>query len=180
MSSFRLIKQVDMSGANIVDVNNIFSDDFDIYRVVVSDWNTDGTGGTTYYMRLLNSAGTMQINAQYEYAHRRTNSANTTISDAGQFDQTSWENPFLSAYPVPDTSSGIVDFFYPFDNDKDTIILYDTCSTNNSTVFSRTGGGRYTAPSYNSFTGFRLFPHSTSQNNTITSGQISVYGYRNA
>ena len=182
MSSLRFIKQVDMNlSAHFIDVNNVFSADFDFYRVIVSNFSVDGTGATGFYWRLLNSAGTMQVNDQYEYAHRSLSGESTTVTDTGQTSQTSWENIIAPTDQVPDTAGGFFDFLYPFDNNKDTIIFYGTASSQQAGILrNRTGGGRYYAPSYNSFTGFRIFPHSTTNNNNIVSGQILVFGYRNA
>ena len=81
MSNLRLINETTVtSGVTTVNVTDVFSADFDIYKVVLENFNVQ-TANDYFYMKLLNSAGSVVTTSTYDSA-ALTMYANTTFAEA--------------------------------------------------------------------------------------------------
>ena len=67
MSALRLINQTTLSGgSSVVNIDNVFSSDFDIYKLVVSDFVPNNSENLLF--RLINSSGTALTDSSYDIA----------------------------------------------------------------------------------------------------------------
>ena len=69
MSNIRLINETEItSSQSSTTVNNIFSSDYDIYKIVVNDFSQAGATETAISMRYVNSASSILTDSNYDYA----------------------------------------------------------------------------------------------------------------
>jgi len=68
MSALRLINETEItSGVNTLSVTDVFTDDFDIYKIVFSDVSTGANSILQY--RFINSAGSVISSSSYDRAN---------------------------------------------------------------------------------------------------------------
>jgi len=67
MSALRLINETTASSVASVSVNDIFTSDFDIYKVVLTEFQVV-TSGVEGRLRFVNSSGSV-VSSQYDYAY---------------------------------------------------------------------------------------------------------------
>ena len=68
MSNLRLLSEHSATGVNNVSVNNIFTDDYSIYKVVLYELDQSSTGGSHNNVRFLTPNGAEVYNAIYDYS----------------------------------------------------------------------------------------------------------------
>ncbi len=70
MSNLRLINETTaLGGTNSVDVNNVFSADFDIYKITISNASSETQlDNNTMSLRLINSSGSTISSSNYDKA----------------------------------------------------------------------------------------------------------------
>ena len=69
MSSLRLIHQeTQTSSSSRILVEDVFTSDYSIYKIVTSKFETVGTDATALDMRFLTTSGTEVTNTNYQYA----------------------------------------------------------------------------------------------------------------
>ena len=70
MSNLRLINDTTItSGVSSVNIENVFSADFDIYKIVANGISTVGTTQTDPNFRFINSSGSPISASNYEYGN---------------------------------------------------------------------------------------------------------------
>ena len=70
MSNLRLINETTItSGSSIVSITDVFSADFEVYKIVFSEMTTVGTLQTSPNFRFINSGGSVVSSSDYCYAH---------------------------------------------------------------------------------------------------------------
>jgi hypothetical protein len=75
MSNLRLINETSASSVSSISVTDVFSADFDIYKVIIK--NVDTTAENYTYMRFINSSGSIVTASNYNYATQFSRSYNT-------------------------------------------------------------------------------------------------------
>jgi hypothetical protein len=164
-----LISTVSFSGstsASPVSVPNVFTSDYEDYRVVL---RFTGTESSFTSFQFLNSGGV--VNGAF-YRGQVTRSYGTTVDGVSSFNQSSWGN-FAYSYGTSTSYSTLsCDIVSPNLNTPTSATSNFYCDNASSSVnFVMNGGFMYAAQGV--MTGFRIFPSSGS----IT-GSLSVYGYR--
>ena len=72
MSNLRFIDKTTLTASvNDFTVTDLFSADFDIYKIVITDTQTSGSTFTNVHARLINSAGSIDTSATYDYMFLR-------------------------------------------------------------------------------------------------------------
>jgi len=66
MSSLRFIKRVTDASVGSVDVTNVFSEEFDVYKVIMSH---EGSYNNTGNLRFINAAGSVVSDSNYDWAY---------------------------------------------------------------------------------------------------------------
>tara|TARA_R100000742_G_C4259516_1_gene77333 strand:- start:46 stop:579 length:534 start_codon:yes stop_codon:yes gene_type:complete len=72
MSNLRLISEnILTTSVSSYTVDDLFSSDFDVYKIVITGTQTSGSAATDVNARLVNSSGSVDSTSNYEYAFQR-------------------------------------------------------------------------------------------------------------
>jgi len=134
MSNLRLINETEIgSGVSSVNIDNVFSTDFDIYYASF-DVGT-GSTGTSSELRLLNSTGTVISASEYDMATLGM-PANASFTE-NRFQNADSIEQFNYSYSTGIGGGNSVYFFNPFDSSSFTFILNQGSFWNGSNGFNR-------------------------------------------
>ena len=120
MSNLRLINETTATSVSSLTVDNIFSADFDIYKMIIDN---DNTTNNVMKMRLVNSSGSVVNTNKYDYANLQLK-ATTTFSE----DKNTNFNEFRGLYEALEGNSAVVYFFNPFSSSSYTFRLHQAQS----------------------------------------------------
>lgn len=96
------------SSTSSFDVDNIFSDKYDVYCLSLTNFETVGTTQTALYIRFIDSTGTVITNLTYDYALYRLDVLRT-------YAETRVTNTnFLNLYQIDQRPTGGSDIFYVY------------------------------------------------------------------
>ena len=159
------------SNVSVVDVTNVFSDKYDVYKVV-----TEMTTDASFHpvdMRLFDSGGTIINQAEYDYAFIELRSS-TTFGIGQNTGQTQILRPMRTGSGAAAVGNNVLYFFNPYNSSSYTFLNMQVSAY--STGTPQLGGQKGIAvhKSAETITGFRYFV--TSDN--ITSHNVSVYGVK--
>ena len=176
MSNLRLINETEITSAvNGVSITDVFSSDFDIYKVTFNDLSNDTTSANIV-LRFINSSGSIVTASNYNWAfmdmggsitfgeYRATNSASLGNTDA-------W---VVSTAVDPYSSSAVMYVYNPFSSSS-----YSFANLQSSGMIStgsRTRKAIGVLKQTASMTGFHIYQSTSSIN--ITTGTIRTYGLR--
>jgi len=73
MSNLRLINETSFTDVSSVNIENVFSSDFDIYKMTL-DIGSATSGGISVEHRLLNASGSVVTASNYDFANLKLNS----------------------------------------------------------------------------------------------------------
>ena len=69
MSNLRLISSITISTSQLLtNITDIFTNDFDVYKITLSDFSTVGTTDNKINLRFINSSGSVDTTGDYHYA----------------------------------------------------------------------------------------------------------------
>lgn len=169
MSNLRLINETEItSSVSFIDVNDIFSADFDIYCI---KYFTDASAGNALRGNLLSTSGVLLNGSHYD-------NAMLNIIDTGSFTEsknsgdTRWERVSIHA---PNGQNSTMWVFNPYISSAYTFVLSEGITYYNAASIGAYGQkqvGAYKQTS--SVGGIRLTPAS----GTLDSGIIRSYGLR--
>ena len=172
MSALRLINETTISSTvTEVDVDNIFSADFDIYKIVIDGVQESATGQEQWLrLRFLDSSGTVDTSSNYDYAHLRmiSNSGYGTENNTNQ-------NNILYAglgYTDDDGTNAVAYIFNPYSSSSYTFMMAQGIFWNSGRMQSVKGIAVHT--SAETIRGIKLYQSS----GNMGSGIIRVYGLR--
>ena len=172
MSSLRLINETEIaSGVSSQLINNVFSEDFDTYKIVADGILLSSTGGTNINLRLVNSVGVV-ITEDYVFANYNMKSGGSftdTNRGTGK-DQIDFYFGRAGAGGQCASMTGFI--FNPFDSSLFTMGFYENVYNNNNINMEGTKGN-FSYPFAESITGFQAFATST-----MGAGTIRTYGLR--
>ena len=165
-----LINTTSFSGATQVDFTNVFSADYDSYRIVFHFW--EATVAENHFFRLRSSGGVIST-TDYLTVRSETNSASTyTTGYIGGGYSTTWFPTYIGSSTTPGVQvNGTMDIFRPFTANRTKAI--SSFNRNDTDIFIVNATMFYRLDT--AITGFSLIRNSTA---TMT-GKVSVYGYRN-
>jgi hypothetical protein len=81
MSSLRYIDSVTATGVRSVTLQDVFSADYDVYKVILVNTETAGSGDHGY-IRFVNNAGILDVNTDYQYVSNELSTAAWTPTRA--------------------------------------------------------------------------------------------------
>ena len=68
--NIRLVNETTVgSSVNVVNVTDVFTSDFEIYKIVIPQMNTEGVSATDVGMRFINTSGTRIYSSDYDYGN---------------------------------------------------------------------------------------------------------------
>ena len=172
MSALRLINETTVSASvSNVDVTDVFSADFDIYKITTSGFTTVSTTNTDLDGRFINSSGSVISSSSYDTTHLNQK-AETSFSSTRQTNQTEISSIFGSADDSPEGSGTVIYIFNPFSSSSYTFGLFQVSS--NFSGVHRSRKGITVLKSTASITGFRIVGVSAN----VDEGFIRTYGLR--
>ena len=148
MSNLRLINETTASSVSSLTVDNIFSADFDIYKMTIDN---DNAGSNVMKMRLVNSSGSIISSANYDYANLQLN-ASATFGE----DKNTNMTEYRGLYEALEGNSAVVYFFNPFSSSSYTFRLHQAQSFY-TTNYPRGGKGIGVLKQTSSITGINIF-----------------------
>ncbi len=171
MSNLRLINETTASNVANVSVTDVFSSDFDIYKVVVKDFYQTGTSTRNMYIRFVNSSGSIVTSANYDFGTYAMNSFGT-FDELRNTNDTAIESWFYDTDLEEEGAGGVFYIFNPT-NSSYTFLLGQAVNYNNgngATTYKGIGVLKQTA----SMTGINF----TISADTIEGFAVSIYGLR--
>ena len=173
MSNLRLINETAITTANSVSTTNVFTNDFDIYQVTVTDLSSDATAHTNAFLRLVNSSGSVVTTSIYEFARM-------DMTETGSFGELRGQNQTYMRYLAmakdqsPEVTALNYYIFNPFSSSSYTFVLQQ--ATGLIANVMRIGKGIGVLEEFSSITGINIGLEESTTN--MTSGTIRTYGLR--
>jgi hypothetical protein len=170
MSNLRLINKTEItSSVSSVNVTDVFSADFDIYKIVTNGFE-DTTNTPNLMIRFINSSGTVVTSANYDYAYLNLR-ADATSAENSATSQT-YIRGFFGFSDATHSQGSVSYIFNPYSSSSYTNALsqfssFETASRSVKNI----GMLKQTA----SMTGFQLFDIN---NTDFSEGGIRTYGLR--
>jgi len=174
MSNLRLINDTTItSGSSTVSITDVFSEDFEVYKIITNGISTVGTTQTDPNLRFINSSGSV-VNTLYDYGHQimRADSGFTEQYATGQ---AQFYRYFGESVDQAPESQGVETYiFNPFQSSLHTYALYQSMTSSAGLHLSMKGiGVQRTA---GSMTGFQVIDSNGSR--PFASGNVKTYGLR--
>ena len=173
MSNLRLINETEItSSVSSVNITNVFSADFDIYKITINGIKTTGTVAVRNIMRVINSAGSVSSQLAYDNAYLQAK-ANTTFGEGRNTASTSITTP-IGASDNPDSANTTMYVFNPYDSSSYTFFLYQANSFFNGNMEMDKAIAVFKVT--NSISGFQLSDSTGTA--PFDTGFIRTYGLR--
>ena len=170
-TQLQLIKsQTITSSVSTFDVTDVFSGNYDVYKIVTRGISTTGTAATGVKIRLINSSGSVVSTSDYDYAYISMLSSGAT-SDTRSTNNTYIEEIFGIAYQSPQNANSVVYCYNPFSSSSYTFLNF---SASAGQLRAPKGIGVYKQNT--SMTGFQILDSTGAR--PFGSGQIAVYGVK--
>tara|TARA_R100001460_G_scaffold24786_2_gene49780 strand:+ start:5093 stop:5611 length:519 start_codon:yes stop_codon:yes gene_type:complete len=169
MSALRLINETSFSNVASATITDIFSADFDIYKITVTDYDAGGGGANLNY-RFVDSSGNV-IATDYDYASQiirsygadgESKSTSGTYIDAISYDDTLQKGNGSVAY-----------IFNPFSSTSYTFSIWQNSSPSTIGTVGRKGIG--VLHQLNSIKGINFLRDGSA---TFSLNSVKVYGLR--
>ena len=173
MSNLRLINETTItSGVSTVNIENVFSADYDIYKIVANDLSTVGTLQTDPDLRFINSSGSVISASNYDYAHliMRTDTSFTEQRSTGQAQLYRFFSE--SVDQSPESGSQVSYIFNPFSSSSYSFALYQSNTATAGVKIVMKGIGVLKQTS--SMTGFQVRDSNTTR--PFAGGTVRTYG----
>ena len=173
MSNLRLLNETTISssvtGVNITDV---FSADFDIYKMTVEGVSLAGGTATRIDGRLINTGGSVITSSQYDRASLSMHT-NTSFQELRSQNADTMFDFCPATDEAPETSSSVIYYFNPFSSSSFTFMLVQGFSSLSSV--SRSAKSIFALTELSSISGVNLF---SGGGDNFLSGVIRTYGLR--
>jgi len=171
MSNLRLINETSATNSSQVNITNIFSTDFDIYKFTVLV--DEGTQNDNINARLINSSGSVVSTSTYDWAGLDMNSY-TTFTEV-RFTNTSYfPNLTQADLQTDDGGNFVMYLFNPFSSSSYTFMLGQSSQHFSSANYYRARKYIGVEKSTNSMTGLNFWLN----NNGTPDWEIKTYGLR--
>tara|TARA_R110002012_G_scaffold50123_7_gene129792 strand:- start:480 stop:989 length:510 start_codon:yes stop_codon:yes gene_type:complete len=166
MSNLRLINETIASSVASLSITDIFSADFDIYKLNIY---SDGfSGNSALDVRYINSSGSIVTASEYDYA-RQLLKADTTFSE----DRSTNQNKYYTGELSDNGLGQVLYLFNPYSSSSYTFSLFENQSM--SSTNGRGGKGIAVLTQTNLITGIHLY---SDNSGTITNLKVRTYGLR--
>jgi len=177
MSNLRLINETSISSSvETFDVTDVFSSDFDIYKITATNLSTTGTDYTTVNMQLINSAGNViTAGTQYKYSARVNlawGASGDNKSNALDFIYSAFSE---STDQAPSVAGGTVWVFNPYSSSEYTQVLFQNSNSYGPNYYTSYFGGGWLVSNI-SIKGFRAVVNNSGR--PLASGTFRTYGLR--
>jgi len=171
MSNLRLINETTATNSSQVNITDIFSADFDIYKFTVLV--DEGTQNDNINARLINASGSVVSSSTYDWAGLDMNSY-TTFSEVKFTNATYWYNLTQADLQTDDSGNFVMYVFNPFSSSSYTFMLGQSTQFFNASNYYRARKYIGVEKSTNSMTGLNFWLN----NNGTPDWEIKTYGLR--
>jgi len=173
MSNLRLINETTISSSVTgINITDIFSANFDIYKMTVEGISLSGGTATRIDGRLINTSGSIITASNYDRASLSMHT-NTTFQELTSTSADTMFDYCPATDLAPETSSSVIYYFNPFSSSSYTFMLVQGFSSLNSV--SRSAKSIFVLKQQNSIGGVNLF---SGGGDNFLSGTIRTYGLR--
>jgi hypothetical protein len=122
MSNLRLINETTASSVASLSITDVFSSDFDIYKITLSNFNADSSNPFLQF-RFINSSGSIITSSQYDSGSLYMRSWNSFVEYNDQ-NQTTMKNLGLTnSQTTADTGGAVFYIFNPFSSSSYTFVI---------------------------------------------------------
>ena len=166
VGNLELIKSQNITGVSSFEITNVFSADYDVYKIVVT--GVEMNSSTNLRIRLIDNTDTVISTTVYDNAVLQMNS-NTAFSESRSTSQ-SKISPFVLT--ASEDNNAILYVFNPFSSSSYTFFQSQMTSHNSSSNFIGRKG-IYVAKTTSSCTGINFLD---TGGVTINNADISIYG----
>ena len=172
MSNLRLINETTATSTASVLATDIFSADFDIYKIVITDIDQTSSGGFINQLRFINSSGSIVTSSEYDNALLQLK-AYGSFGEVRQTNQTKMDLLSTLTGGSEIAEGAVIYIFNPFSSSSYTFAI---CQAQH---FYETAGGFGTKAigvltELSSITGINFIP----SGNSYDSFKFKVYGLR--
>jgi hypothetical protein len=172
MSNLRLINETEItSSVESINITNVFSADFDIYKITITDISTTGTDPTGLDLRFINTSGSVITASNYDDVFLSMK-GETTFSEIRETNADSFDNFFGIPDQSPEGIGSVAYIFNPYSSSSYTFGISQSSSrTTNFRSYKNIGVLKQTA----SMSGFQVL---STESRALNSGFIRTYGLR--
>ncbi len=171
MSNLRLIKQATGSSVTSLSMTDMFSADFDIYKLTVTSVGLSGSGTTSLNVRAINTSGSEVTASNYDYARLMLKS-NASFAE----DRNTNEAKIYTAGELNSTAGGLGATFFvinPFSSTAYTFFIFENQGMSGASA--RGGKGIAVLKQSAGMSGIKLY---SDDSTTMTSITARCYGLR--
>jgi|14_taG_2_1085336.scaffolds.fasta_scaffold22754_3 hypothetical protein len=173
MSNLRLINETEItSSVSSVNMSDVFSADFDIYKITINGIKTAGTVAVRNRIRVINTSGSVSSQLAYDNAYLQAKSW-TTFGEGRNTSGTSITTP-IGASDNPDSGNTTMYVFNPYNSSSYTFFLYQANSFFNGNMEMDKGIAVFKVQ--NLISGFQLLDDTGTA--PFDTGFIRTYGLR--
>ena len=134
MSALRLINETTASSVSTVSVTDVFSSDFDIYKIVINNTDLTTSGSNAQIkMRFINASGSIVTDTDYDFAYQNLK-ASGSFTEARNTNQSAIEGNIWLGEDTADSGGVVIYVFNPYTSGSYTFSLWQSFSaltTNN-------------------------------------------------
>ena len=173
MSNLRLLDETNItSSVSTVSVTDVFSSDFNIYKIVTTGLSTAGTSQTDPNFRFISIGGLPISSTNYDYAHTIARSG--SVTDQRSTNQAQFYRAFAEGIDQePESQGSVMYVFNPFLSTYSYVTYHSECAAASLFLMIK-GGGIFKNKTVCS--GFQLIDANGSR--PFSSGSIKTYGLR--
>ena len=174
MSNLRLINETSISSSvSSINIEDVFSSDFDIYKITATGISTTGTAYVDVNMRLIISSDSVVSSSDYKYSAR----VNLDWGASGDVKSTGNDNIYRafgeSTDQSPEVASSVIWVFNPYASSEYTQVLYQNSQFYGGSYYTSYFGGGWLVDNQ-SITGFQCIENNGSR--PLASGTFRTYG----
>jgi len=161
------------SSTSSFDVDNIFSDKYDVYCLSLTNFETVGTTQTRIYLRFIDSTGTVITGSTYDYAYLQMDSIRA-FAEPKNTNTTALDYNLIDKSP---TGAGLISYIYnPYNASSYTFSNWQNVSVwQAGTLELRGTKGIGVEKTAQSIRGFQIYEINT---RPFDKGRVSVYGVK--
>jgi len=176
MSNLRLINETSISSSvSSISITDVFTSDFDIYKITSTGVSTTGTNYVDVDMRLINSSGSVISSTSYKYSAR----VNLGWGASGDVKSTGNDKIYRafgeSTDQSPEVASSVIWVFNPYTSTEYTQVLYQNTQFYGGSYYTSYFGGGWLVDNQ-SIAGFQCIESNGSR--PLASGTFRTYGLR--
>jgi len=173
-TNLEFIKSVEVtSSTSSVDIDNVFTDNYDVYSILVTDFETVGSTQTALHLRYIDSSGSVITGSTYDYAYLQMDSIRA-FADIKNTNKTFLDYNLIDKAP---TGAGLISYIYnPYSASSYTFSSWQNVSVWQAGALELRGTkGIGVEKTAQSIRGFQIYETDT---RPFDKAKISVYGVK--